>query len=173
MLSALALTAVNTLHGLHAPLVRHRFRPEEDVNMRVIDEKRQKIVREMESGRGSGTVFPHPVSLEPPFSPFIARREKASFLKSLFKEQTKCDPAKSEKAESNGSLQFIRIKPGNDDKNSLEISEQLILSLPGSSPTAFEIVRRDNKVCFQLSIEKSYGELLISQFGSHFPGAEA
>lgn len=139
--------------------------------MGIIEERRKVIMAEMEAGQGSAQIFPYPVSLEPPFKPFSSRPERPPFFGSLFQGPEKVYPAKPEK-EINFRLGFIQIKPSNEDKNSLESAEHLILSLPSSSPMAFEVIGSDKKISFQLAAEESKTDMIVSQVRSHFPNAE-
>lgn len=140
--------------------------------MSTSEERRKLITDEMEAGRGSDSIFDYPVPLEPPFKPFSFRPEKRSVFDGLFRrEGTIPQVVVSDKAKR-GRLSFIRIKPSREDKYSLDIAEQFVLSLPVLSPIAFEIIGHGGKIRVQIAAEESSTDSIISQVSSHFPGAD-
>jgi len=141
--------------------------------MGIIEEKRKKILREMEAGRGSAIIFPHPVSLEPPYLPFSLQARKVSIFETLFNRISEDRIVGSDKAPtSNSRLSCIRIKPSREDKNSLDTAEQLLISLPPESPIAFEIIGRNRKVSFQVTIAEGQCSQTVSHIRSHFSEAD-
>ncbi|MHB8172961.1 MAG: type IV secretory system conjugative DNA transfer family protein [Nitrospirota bacterium] len=139
--------------------------------MSILEERRKLITDEMEVGRGSAFIYDYPVSLEPPFKPFSFRTEKRSLLGSFFQQADKSRQILPDNSK-HGRLSFIRIKPSHEDKYSLDIAEQFILSLPASIPVAFEIIGRGGRISFQIAAEEDQTPAIISQVSSHFPGAD-
>lgn len=139
--------------------------------MGIIEERRRLITAEMEAGRGSEHVLPHPVSLEPPFKPFNLRRERTSLLSGLLKGRQEERTTQPEPTAMNNP-RFIRIKPSVEDKNALEMAERFILSLPTTSPVAFEVIGHGGRISFQLLVEEAQAEAAASQVGTHFPGSD-
>lgn len=171
--SALVLCVASIFYGFHARNARHQSRFESEVVVVGTSEERRKFVTdEMEAGRGSAVVYDYPVSLEPPFKPFNVRPEKHSLFEGLFPHAEKARQVLPDKPDNGGRFYFIRIKPSREDKFSLEIAEQFILSLPTSSPIAFEIMGHGGKTRFQIAVEENHADAVISQISSHFPGAD-
>ncbi len=141
--------------------------------MGLIEEKRKKILREMEAGRGSAIILPHPVSLEPPYLPFALQARKISFFERLFNGIPEDQPVGSDDAPAIISrLSCIRIKPSREDKNCIDTTEQLLISLPSESPIAFEIIGRHGRISFQITLAEGQCSQAVSQIRSHFPGAD-
>ncbi|MBI5695305.1 MAG: ATP-binding protein [Nitrospirae bacterium] len=140
--------------------------------MGIIDERRRLISGEMEAGRGSPEVHARPVSLEPPYKPFSLRPEKRSLFDGLFGRVQDAAPIMSKHSDNTSRFSFIHIKPSREDKNSPEIAEQLILSLPAINPISFEIVGYEGKIIFQAAVEESLADSLIHQISAHIPGAD-
>jgi len=141
--------------------------------MGIIEEKRKKILKEMEAGRGSAIVCSHPVVLEAPFMPFELHTRKASFFESLFNHVPDERPGGSHRAQARVSrLSYIHIKPSREDKNSIDIAEQLLISLPSESAIAFEIIGCNRKVSFQVTVAENQCPLTVSHIRSHFPEAD-
>lgn len=141
--------------------------------MGLIAEKRRMILSEMEAGRGSGSVFPHPVSLEPTYKPYSLRHldnAKRQSLMNLFQGHNS-EPILS-KSPSHGALTFIRIKPSREDESSPESVEQFILSLSGLHPIGFEIIGFDGNIAFQMAVSSTTSDTVIAQLRSNHPGAE-
>lgn len=139
--------------------------------MRILEEKKKKLLEEMGKGRGSPAVLSYPVELEPPFNPFTHKLEKRSFFRNLL----------SKKIE-NRSVQpkidsldpgFIRILPARDEKCALENAERFLASFFGGSPAFLEIVCAGKQIGFQLSVVKAQIENIAAQIRAHFPGADA
>ncbi|MBI5847206.1 MAG: hypothetical protein HZB31_04530 [Nitrospirae bacterium] len=141
--------------------------------MGIIEEKRKKILREMEAGRGSAIIFPHPVSLEPPYLPFNLQARKASIFESIFNRISEDHPVGSNPAQARISrLNCIRIKPSREDKNSIDTAEQFLISLPSESPIAFEIIGSNRKVSYQVIVAENQCSQTVSHIRSHFPEAD-
>jgi len=143
--------------------------------MGIIEEKRKLIMGEMEAGRGGDRIFSHPVSLEPPFRPYLARQLgslRDPLFKRLFGETQKVSTVDNN-ISNIGELRFIRIKPSREDENSLESAEQFVLSLPPESPLSFEVIGHSGKISFQMALNSFLVDPVISQVRSHFPNMEA
>ncbi len=141
--------------------------------MGIIEEKRKKILREMETGRGSAIIFPHAVSLEPPYLPFDLQARKDSILQSLFGRISDNRLAGLSKAASvRLRMNCIHIKPSREDKYSLDAAEQLLLSLPYDNPIAFEMIGQNRQITFQVAIAENQCSQTVSLLRSHFPEAE-
>ena len=141
--------------------------------MTLIEEKKKRIIEEMEAGRGSSEIFSYPVTLEPSFSLFNLRPQKASLIDNLVGRRKRPLPQMIKKADSKVSeLNFISVNPSREDKNSLEAAEQFIISLPSSHPISFEIIGIDNRISFQFVVPENDSHAVCSQLRTYFPGAD-
>lgn len=139
--------------------------------MNAIENIRKNILDEMERGRGSGQIYGHPVSLEPPFKRFNHLPEEQSFFKKLFSRKDGNLTFDNE-GPAKGGLAFIKIAPSKEDRGSLEKTLQFLISLPSGDPIAFEIIGFDGKVNFQIAVRKTKSDILIAQLRTHFHGAD-
>lgn len=136
----------------------------------TVENIRKNILNEMESGRGSGQIYGHPVSLEPPFKRFSHVPEEQSFFKKLFSRENGNLTFNSEEP-ANG-LAFIRIAPSKENRGALEKTLQFLVSLPSGNPIAFEIIGFEGEVHFQIAVRQTKADTLIAQLRSHFNGAD-
>lgn len=131
--------------------------------MKILEERVKKIRNEMEKGRGGELLYPSPIELEPPFSPFVHERGKPS---------SKAVPSPEPKKVGPAELSFLRIRPSEDDKFSAELSEQLLLSLSSEKPLAFEIANVNGRAIAQIAAAHEDIDAVNNQISSHYPEAE-
>ena len=113
--------------------------------MGIIEERRKRILEEMEAGQGSAEICPKPVPLEPPFTPFSLNTKRRTVFEALFRIRERRQSVSVGSANSS-HLRFIKIKPSREDKSTMDTAEQFLLSLPAESPLAFEIIGSKGKI---------------------------
>lgn len=125
-------------------------------------------------GRGDGSVYSHPIELEPSFSKFSHKiaGEKRSFW-NLFKKSQFPKQPQYQKTVASSNLGFIGLNLPTEGKLNLAQFEQFILSLKFSYPLGFEIIGNKEKIVLQLVAQKSDLPLITNVFQTHFPEAES
>lgn len=119
----------------------------------------------MEMGRGGRTTLPTPIGLEPLMIPFTWESATCS---------GSSRPLRNEGGYSSiGDLRCIQIKPSRDDQGTLEVAEQLLVSLPISRPVAFEVIGQAGRICFQMVASGDEVPIIVSQLNHYYPGSEA
>lgn len=132
------------------------------------------IKAEMHRGRGNGSVFSHPIELEPPFSKFSHKTEKPkSSLWNLFKKSSPNNQVQYKRIEAPTNLGFIAINISTEGKLNLAQFEQFLLSLKLTYPLGFEIIGSRDKITFQLVAQQTDLPLITNILQTHFPDAEA
>lgn len=123
--------------------------------------------RELDRGRGDSKIWPFPVSLEPPFTPFSPER-----LRAPSKRLAEPPSPKPYTPVSASDMKSLKIKLSADDEYSSGISEQLLLAFSPQFPLSFEMIGRNGRVSLQLVAATMDVENISRQLSSHYPKAQ-
>jgi hypothetical protein len=131
--------------------------------MTKFKERMEAARREMAVGRG-GRLWPRPVPLEPPFTPFDPLRPGDGY-----NQPPKGWPVPDVPTE----LRFLRINPSSEDQYTLPLAEQFLLSLNSSFPVSWEVLGLDGGAYLQVAAASEDLNAIASQVKAHYPGCEA
>ena len=135
--------------------------------MRPVQVLAERLRREMDRGRGGSVVYPFPVALEPPFSPFRHNHQPArSPLPEESNGVVRCSPVPL------SDLRFFKVRLSPQDNYNPGLSEQLLLALSSRYPIAFEVIGLGGKVFVQLVIAAKDSLNLANQVRSHYSRAQ-
>ena len=125
-------------------------------------ERLSALRREMSAGRG-GSLQPYPVSQEPLFTPFDPLKPKNDKAKIPIAPRT---------AASTSELTFLRLRPSEEDRYSVELAEQLLRSLSLAHPVAFELLGVAGDVHIQVAAASRDANAVANQLEAHYQECE-
>ncbi len=136
--------------------------------MKVVQMVEEGLRREMTRGRGGSTVFPFPVSLEPPYSPFSHHVERPRSKETM----GRLPPVQRIQPPLMSDLAFLRILLSRRDEYSPDIGEQLLLSMAARTPMSFEVVMHRGYLRLQIVCSREDAASAASQILALYPGAQ-
>lgn len=136
--------------------------------------RQQYVTQQLAAGKG-GKLQAHPVPLEPPFLANCGLRKPhearlTPWVRSLFRpffSGRKAAPGNDVKSPPMPELAFLRVRPGEGDRYSADLAQQLLVSFNPAHPVAFEVFRKAGTVHLQVTAACGDVPVIASQLESH------
>jgi len=112
--------------------------------MRILEARATNLRKEMDKGKGGEELSSFPVTLEPPFLPFVYTNHDQAKQGTISTEDPPLRIAVPE-------LSFLSVRPSADDDFSRELAEQLLVAAGPCTPLSFEIIAIAGRSTIQIA----------------------